>query len=257
MLKLMTNLALTAILQFSTSVLSQVQAETLWPNNHKVAISLSYDDALQSQLDNAIPALDQRNLKASFYVVPLSVTFKKRLNDWANLAKNGHELGNHTLFHACKKSKPYRDWVTPHKNLDDKLVRAIVDEVTVANTLLNALDGESVRTFTPPCGDQLAKDGNYIEAVSEQFIAIKGLEDPNFARIIAPNNIGAQDIIDFIEKQPKNVKLINVLFHGVGGDYLTISKDEHNKFLDYLLTNKDKYWVDTYRNIMQVKLKAQ
>ncbi|MEO9946784.1 polysaccharide deacetylase family protein [Paraglaciecola sp.] len=241
---------LLAVLLIFTSLSNHVKAEKSWPNNDKVAISISYDDALPSQLDNALPALNKHNFKASFYVVPLSETFKNRLSEWAQLAKTGHELGNHTLFHACKKSKPNRNWVPSHNNLDDRRVLSMVDEITVANTLLMAVDGQSIRTLTPPCGDKSAKDGDYIEAVKDQFIGIKGSEDPNFARLIAPNNISAQQIITYIEKQPKNIKLINVLFHGIGGDHLAITTAEHSKLLDYLQANKDKYWVDTYRNIM-------
>jgi hypothetical protein len=227
-----------------------VAAEKTWPQGNKVAISVSYDDALNSQLDNALPALNQRGLKASFYVVPLSKAFKNRLDEWRQLAKQGHELGNHTLFHACQKSKPGRDWVPPSNDLDNRPVLAMVDEVTVANTLLTAIDGETVHTLTPPCYDQMAKDGNYVEAVRDQFIGIKGNEDPTFAVLLAPSDITADQIIDFIEKQPKNIKLVNVLFHGIGGDHLVTSTHEHAKFLDYLVANKDKYWVDTYRNIM-------
>jgi hypothetical protein len=233
------------------SVLSlNLSAAEHWPQGNKVAISLSYDDALNSQLDNAVPALNQRGLKASFYVVPLSEAFKNRIQEWKTLAQQGHELGNHTLFHACRKSQPGRDWVPVHNNLDNKPVLAMVDEVTVANTLLTAMDGETVHTLTPPCYDQMAKDGNYVEAVKGQFIGIKGNEDPNFAVLLAPSDITAQQIIDFVEKQPTNIKLINVLFHGIGGDHLVTTTAEHAKFLDYLVTNRDKYWVDTYRNIM-------
>ncbi|KXI28009.1 hypothetical protein AX660_20085 [Paraglaciecola hydrolytica] len=240
---------LLAALTFSTLTFG-AETNPQWPQGNKVAISLSYDDALNSQLDNALPALNQRGLKASFYVVPLSQAFKNRIEEWTLLAKQGHELGNHTLFHACRKSQPGRDWVPVHNNLDNRPVLAMVDEVTVANTLLRAIDGETVHTLTPPCYDQMAKDGNYVEAVKDQFIGVKGNEDPNFAKLIAPSDINAEQIIAFIEKQPKNIKLVNVLFHGIGGDHLVVTTAEHAKFLDYLVANQDKYWVDTYRNIM-------
>lgn len=233
------------------------QAAENWPRGNKVAISISYDDALNSQLDNAVPALNNRNLKASFYVVPLSAAFKNRVDEWRQIAAQGHELGNHTLFHACRKSQPGRDWVPEHNNLDNRPVLAMVDEVTVANTLLTAMDGETVHTLTPPCYDQMAKDGNYVEAVKDQFIGVKGAEDPHFATLIAPSDITAAQIIAFIQKQPDNIKLINVLFHGIGGDHLVTSVAEHAKFLDYLVANKDKYWVDTYRNIMLAMPKSK
>ena len=38
------------------------------PNNALAAVSLSYDDPLNSQLNNAIPALDKYDLKGSFYL---------------------------------------------------------------------------------------------------------------------------------------------------------------------------------------------
>lgn len=226
-----------------------VAAET-WPDSDKIAISLSYDDALNSQLDNALPALNKRGLKASFYIVPLSEAFKDRIDEWRKLAQEGHELGNHSLFHACLKSPPGREWVEDANALDDKTVQAMVNEITVANTILTALDGYTEHTFTPPCFDQMVKDGNYVEAVKEQFVGIKSLESPNFAALIAPSDISSAQIIHFIEKQPPNIKLINVLFHGVGGDHLITTTDEHAKFLDYLVANQDKFWVDTYRNIM-------
>ena len=245
------NLMLLALTQSSYVT----AAQKTWPQGNKVAISISYDDALNSQLDNALPALNQRGLKASFYVVPLSEPFRKRLDEWRQLAKQGHELGNHTLFHACRKSQPGRDWVPAHNDLDNRPVLAMVDEVTVANTLLTAMDGETVHTLTPPCYDLMAKDGNYVDAVKDQFIGIKGNEDPTFAVLLAPSDITADQIIAFIEKQPKNIKLVNILFHGIGGDHLVTTTAEHAKFLDYLVANKDKYWVDTYRNIMLAKNK--
>lgn len=221
-----------------------------WPDGNKIAISLSYDDALNSQLDNALPALNQRGLKASFYIVPLSEAFKNRIEEWRQLAQQGHELGNHSLFHACLSGKPGREWVQASNALDDKTVQAMVNEITVANTLLTSLDGYSEHTFTPPCFDQIVKDGNYVEAVKEQFVGVKSLEEPNFTALIGPSDISSEQIINFIEKQPPNIKLINVLFHGVGGDHLVTTTEEHAKFLDYLVANQDKYWVDTYRNIM-------
>lgn len=233
--------------------LQPLSAEEQWPDGDKIAISLSYDDALNSQLDNALPALNQRGLKASFYIVPLSDGFKNRIEEWRQLAQQGHELGNHSLFHACLSSKPGREWVQPSNSLDDKTVQAMVNEITVANTVLSALDGFTERTFTPPCFDQMVKDGNYVEAVKEQFLGVKSLEDANSTALIVPADISSAEIILFIEKQPPNIKLINVLFHGVGGDHLVTATEEHAKFLDYLMANKDKYWVDTYRNIVLAK----
>lgn len=238
-----------AVILFSTSTWSNENTPTdnIAP---KVAISLSYDDALNSQLDNAAPALNLRGLKASFYVVPSSPVFSSRLNEWRALALQGHELGNHSLFHWCRSDKEGREWVTPSAALESKSVVHMVSEITVASTLLQAVDGQTIRTFTPPCFDQMAKDGNYVEAIKPLFIGIKSTEDKNTTVLLAPRDMTAQQIIGFVEKQPKNITLINILFHGVGSDHLAVTTQEHAGFLDYLVANQHKYRVDTYRNLL-------
>lgn len=128
--------------------------------NNKIAINLSYDDTLASRLNNALPALNRRNINASFYVSPLSNAFENRIEEWKLLAKQGHELGNHTLFHACRGDMQGREWVDPFNALEGKTISDMMNEVRVTNTLLKSLDGQSIRTFTPPSFDKMAMDGN-------------------------------------------------------------------------------------------------
>ncbi|MBY3627222.1 polysaccharide deacetylase family protein, partial [Acinetobacter sp. CUI P1] len=97
-----------AVFATTSLLVSTASANTIfsWPNGAKAAVSLAYDDALPSQLDTAIPQLNAVGLKGSFYL-PLSAdTIQKRLADWRAAAAQGHELGNHSLFHQCAKSLP-------------------------------------------------------------------------------------------------------------------------------------------------------
>lgn len=70
-----------------------------WPGGRKGAVSLTYDDGLDSQLDLAVPALDELGLKATFFVTMQNI--QHRLTDWAALPAGGHELANHTVSHPC------------------------------------------------------------------------------------------------------------------------------------------------------------
>ena len=72
------------------------------------------------------------------------------------MVKQGHELGNHPLFHTCLKSKPGLEWLDPANSLEDKTVKAMVNEISVAITLLSALDRLKEHTFTAPCSEQMA-----------------------------------------------------------------------------------------------------
>jgi peptidoglycan/xylan/chitin deacetylase (PgdA/CDA1 family) len=230
-------------------------AETIeWPNGARVAVSLSYDDALNSQLDTAVPALDAHGFKASFYLVMSGPTIAERLHDWRGVAASGHELGNHSMFHACSGSLPDRDWVTPDRDLDTKNLQQLVDEIITANAFLHAIDGETERTFTPPCGDLYASGENYLPKVGQHFIAIKGQEkalptDKNF--LYGPFDVDGSELIDYLRAHTSDGALVGILFHGVGGDYLQVSAEAHAQLLQFLADNQDIYWVDTYRNIMQ------
>lgn len=229
-------------------------AEDSSNNKNKIAVSLSYDDALNSQLDNALSALNRYDFKASFYVLSNSPVMAKRLDEWREAAAQGHELGNHSMFHPCRASLPNRDWVPKHHDLDGYSVEQMVEEVKTANVFLNAIDGQTERTYTAPCGDQLAGGNNYISEVKKLFVAIKG-QGLNSGRSVlwAPADVSGQDLIDYIQNTPSETKLINILFHGIGGDYLAVSTEAHEELLRFLSKNKKKYYVDSYINIMKTR----
>ena len=219
-----------------------------------MAISLSYDDALDSQLDTVVPALNRYQLKASFYLTLASPVVRERLPQWRAAAQQGHELGNHTLFHPCRASLAGREWVRENVDLDTYSLAKIIQEIELANHYLHAIDGRSVRTFTPPCGDVKVKDaGNYIAHMADKFVAIKGFEamPPGQAVLWGPVAVAGTELISRIEQQAKSgTRLLNILFHGVGGDHLSVSAEAHEQLLAYLAANRESYRLGTYIELM-------
>jgi len=234
-----------------------------WPQHYKAAVSLSYDDALDSQLDNAIPALNKYNLKGTFYLILSSPAVASRLPEWRAAAEKGHELANHTLFHQCSHTGPGREWVKPESDLDKLTVAQMRAQILLANTFLYAIDGKTgPRTLTSPCLDTKASDGNYVEAVKNDFVAIENgansgvipdmkAIDPAYIPVILPSNITGEQLIAIVKEAAKQGTMANIKFHGVGGDYITTSKEAHEELLKYLADNRDTYWTDTMLNIMQ------
>lgn len=51
---------------------------TQWPNGAKAAVVLTYDDALESQLDHAVPALDAAGFKATFFLAGVKLADVER-----------------------------------------------------------------------------------------------------------------------------------------------------------------------------------
>ena len=227
-----------------------------WPDNQKMAINLSYDDALNSHLDNAIPSLNKYGFKGTFYLPTSYPPVDERMSDWRNASAQGHELGNHTVHHCCSASLPGREWVTPGQDLDQYSLKQMKNEVIAANTVLESIDGKVERTFAPPCDDIFIKGENYLPLIEEYFVGIRGhMSLPiGFDAYLAPD--GACDEFSLIEQvkneADKGTKLLNIIFHGIGGDYLSIPGDEHDSLLEYLNRNRQQYWVDTCINTMKL-----
>jgi peptidoglycan/xylan/chitin deacetylase (PgdA/CDA1 family) len=233
-----------------------------WPQGARAAVSLAYDDALDSQLDHAIPTLDKYGLKGSFYLTLSNPSVARRMEDWRAASRRGHELGNHSLFHQCARSKPGRDWVEPHRNLDTTSVEQMRDQVVLANTMLAAIDGRQERTFTLPCGDTMAGGRDYLPAVRDSFIAIKvvggnGLVDamrtldPLAVPAAAPSGSSGAELVAIVKQAMQRGTMVNFTFHGIGGDYLSVSAQAHEELLRFLAANRQLVWTDSFLNIMK------
>jgi len=231
-----------------------------WPDGRKAAVSLAYDDALESQLDHAIPALDRHRLKASFYLQLSRAPVWTRIDEWRAVARNGHELGNHSLFHQCSGRAPGRAWVTSAQDLDAVTIAQMVAQVEFADTLLAQIDGHKPRSFAVPCGDRHAKDGDYLDAVAGRFIGIKVpggavvpdmvTLDPAAVPVLAPEGLSGAQLIALVEDAGRKGTMVNITFHGIGGDYLQTSNEAHDALLAWLHAHRDEYWTATFGEIM-------
>jgi len=247
------------LLSGSSSLLS-AETATIWPGGAKAAVSLSYDDALHSQLDQAVSALAAYQFKATFYLTINAEAFKTRQTEWQALAKAGHELGNHSVQHACRASLANREWVNKEQDLDQWTVVQIKADILAAQQQLQALDQQKRRTFTPPCGDTQVKDGDYLATVAPLFSGIKvlGPAVTSMSQLTGkqlptwfPVEPTLQQLIDYVEQAAQNGTIASITFHGVGGDHLQVDAKVHQQFLAYLAKNRDRFWVDTYHNISQ------
>lgn len=227
-----------------------------WGQPGRAAVSLSYDDALPSQLDHAFPALQRHGLRASFYPTLAAETIAGRLMEWRRVAAAGHELGNHSLFHGCSRGLPGRDWVPPQHDLERSSVAARRDEIELANRFLQAIDGRSGRrTLTVPCGDLLAGGQPWLPAVSAAFVAIKTRAGGGVTpgrhldwmdiESFVPVGASGPELIAVVERAAAVGGLASIVFHGVGGDHLAVSAEAHEALLAHLAADPARYRVDS------------
>jgi len=228
------------------------QDKSVW-HNKKCAVCLTYDDALNVDLDHVIPVLDSLGLKATFYIPGYFPSVTERSAEWKSVAAKGNELGNHTLFHPCEGNAPGREWVKSDYDLNKYTLQRVIDEIKMANVFLNALDGKTKRTFAYPCGDTKAGDSSYVNDIKGDFIAARSV-DGKMQKIdeIDLYDIGSymingksgDELIDMVKTAENNNDLLVFLFHGVGGEHsLNVSLDAHSKLLHFLKQNEKEIWI--------------
>lgn len=225
-----------------------------WPDGAKAAIVLTYDDALVSQLDNAVPALDEAGFKGTFFLANVRQADVAR---WREAAAEGHELGNHTMFHACPAAVYPTD---PRNTSEAYTVPTMLKEIEMQNVLLHAIDGKERHGLATPCGASLAGGEDYIDELREvglvDYVRAAGPADEVHAGIPNgdvmhvpargfPETVTGPELIAYAEEARRGGGMAVFLFHGVGGDYLQVSDAAHRELLAWLSDHRQELWVTT------------
>lgn len=247
------NKKLLYLLTFSVFTLTlKAQNNRPW-NGKKCAVVLTYDDALNVHVNNAIPALDSVGLKGTFYLSDYFSGLRQQLPKWKVAAAKGHELANHTMFHPCEGGRPGREFVKPDYDLNHYTVRRITDEMRSMNNLLHALDGKTKRTFAFPCSDTKIRDTAYIDYSRTEFIAARAVRSEmptidavdlfNVPSYMISGQTG-EEMIALVKQAVQKGGLLVFLFHGVGGEHgLNVSLPAHRQLLQYLKSVQKEVWI--------------
>jgi peptidoglycan-N-acetylglucosamine deacetylase len=142
------------------------------PSAARVALSLSFDDARDTQLDSALPILDAYGLRATFFVLPEAMA--RRRSDWQAAVEKGHEIGNHTVTHPCSGNHPF----SRNNALEEYSLERIKAEIDRASEGIEALIGVRPESFAYPCGHSFVGRGeerrSYVPLVARRFVAGRG-----------------------------------------------------------------------------------
>lgn len=230
-------------------------------NNKQCAVVLSYDDALHVHLDKVVPALDAHGLKGTFYLIASRPAFTDRMPEWQAAARNGHELGNHTLFHPCLGGRPGREWVEPEYDMSTYTIKRMTDEIRVTNALLKSVDGKTKRTLGCPCGDTRIGDSSYLYSISNEFVAFRDATPDAVAlnrfgnfpiQGAGPNGHSGEELIAMVKKAMQDNALLVFVFHGVGGEHnLNVSEDAHEQLLQFLQQHIEDIWVAPFIEVAE------
>jgi peptidoglycan-N-acetylglucosamine deacetylase len=246
---------------------------TYGPRAARAAVSLTYDDALLGHWREVAPLLEAAGVRGTFNVYPVE-RFLDHIEPWRRVAAAGHELGNHTLFHPCRKEpRASFGWLSDDFDLVHYSAKRWREEVRVANGLLRLVDGRSERTFANTCCNTTIGSGEQAHELAplilEQFVAGRG---PCNGRIVLPgeaelgglghfrgDGMSFADLREQLETAMEVGGWIIYMFHGVGSSEhrLHILPEEHARLVEYLGQNQDRIWtapmVDVAREVAKLQ----
>jgi len=221
-----------------------------WPGGCAGAVSLTFDDALPSQLDTAVPLLEGRNLRATFYVNP-NDAWCANAEVWRAVQSRGHEVGNHTISHPCSGNF---GWIRT-KPLEDMTLDEIEAEVRSGREAIEkALPDQREFSFCYPCYQDFVGRGegrrSYVPVVARYHRAARGWgESPNdpervdlhYIWAFPGSGLKARGLIDLCE-QATDGRWTVLVFHGLGGGPHPTAPREFRKLCTHLDRNRDRLW---------------
>jgi peptidoglycan/xylan/chitin deacetylase (PgdA/CDA1 family) len=212
-----------------------------WPGGALAAVTLLYEDGLTSQLEKAIPQLNEAGLHGTFF--PSGDGLKDPSNAvlWSAAIAAGHEIGAHTINHPCDRA---HDFVREGFSLQDYSEERLRGEINENLEIIKKFGASVDRpVFAYPCGESVYGEDlkkSYVPLIKEMFLAARGVagniadpEKPCFGI-----TCGTQGMIDIAEKALARGGWALFLFHGVGGDYISVEAGAHREFLRYLVAEK-------------------
>lgn len=214
------------------------------------AVSLTYDDGTANQLAIAIPPLDERGLRGTFYLNPSDRIMTQTLPDWQSVAARGHEVGNHTLSHPCPSA------ITGGRGLEDMTLDELEADILAAQDQLQTIaPHQKVWTFAYPCYSTYVGRGagrrSYVPVVARHFLAGRaggelgfsnrpGLLDPAALVGTPLERLTGKEAVELVEKLTGQGQWVILVFHDIDEGVLPVRRADYLEVLDYLTDARDQ-----------------
>ena len=229
-----------------------------WPAGKKMAMTLTFDDARFSQVDYCLPLLDRYGVTATFFVSP--DIMRERIEDWKKAVKKGHEIGNHTLYHACSINF---EWSRKH-SLEETTLHQMKEQLDSANAIIQKFLGVKVKSFAYPCGQKYLGKGentkSYVPLIARKFETGRSwhdedANDPMFCNLVQLNGFemdgkSFDELKSWIDKAKAKGKWLILAGHEVnnGGDQTTLLTTLE-ALCKYASDPSNEIWLDNIHNV--------
>ncbi len=220
-----------------------------WKSNKRAAYSIGGDDSLRSQLFFAIPEMDKRGLRGTWWVNPGRggpVNYKNQDDAWAECwiacydlwkaaAAHGHDFGNHTLHHLGAATLAEAD----------QEIGQTAEAIWAANPL------QRLQLFLKGGGTTWGISDQQLAELLRKYDCVPGrgggIEDPTWE--LDPDKATLTGYID-AAIQEESWHLVG--FHGIGPNCEwggPVAGDAFIAMLDYLVEKRDLVWAGTHTEV--------
>ncbi len=202
-----------------------------WPEGRRSALVIRFDDSTPDHLEFAVPELEKRGLRGTFYVNPHRSYFVNRLEGWQRAAAAGHSIGWHGLNHIGAWNYEEAEYQVREG------VRIIQEKVYLGKKVPMGGDAGGWTRWGITL-EQLHKLYAKYGIFREADVILNGCSatDQLFPQLKA-----------IVDVTIRNGSSQSITFHGVGpkAAYLAVPEPDFTDWLDYVQQASDEYkvWV--------------
>lgn len=202
-----------------------------WQDDKKAALLLMFDDSMPSHVKNAIPELKKRGFVGTFYVNPGKGEWAAFRNAWEKeIPAAGMEYGNHTFTHGGILNMEHGD-----------------EEVGRCNEAIYKAFPQRKNPRLMSFGVPGVAKGKWMlskEQLKELLDKHQLLERPKVGDRFAGMSLkNAAEMLKVVDKAIETGGLDSVAFHGVGGEWLSVTLQIFMEFMDGLTERREKLWI--------------
>jgi len=217
------------------------------------AVSITFDDGTENQLEKAVPLLDSHGISGTFYLHPNGSHWERHQKTWQAIGESGHEIGNHSLSHYCPNNLTGR-----RDNLEDLTLDDIELDIQLAQErLMKIAQHQKNWTFAYPCYSTFVGRGvaqqSYVPLVARRFLAGRaggeygfgncpGLIDLANVSAMATDRMSGFEMIGLVEELTARGQWVVLVFHEINGPRLTVGSHDFQMLLNYLQRKSDEIW---------------
>ena len=232
-----------------------------WHRNLDAAVSLRFDDNLESHATTVIPQLNEHGFRATFLVSPGSPQYRARQEFWEQqVPAMGHRLGNHTMNHRGARTVGEADYEI------GEAARTIRRVQPQGSRLLVFASGGGKKLWGGKEWDQA--DPAYRQLVGKYHLI--DLYDGKHPSLSARSSMGTGDLCGALDRTLAQKGHQAYTFHAVGrtsfrewvktlvnGYGLTIGDETFTGFLRCLEERRQRLWVAPLIEVLKYEREAR